>query len=107
VLNMRDCFYCGKPLAGMSHLARKCRDCKVQVRRKQGRCNMLVRRAVLRGELPNVRTMKCVDCGARGWYWEHRNYDEPLKVDPVCEPCNRKRGLALCPSVSADVAKAA
>lgn len=60
-----------------------------------------VRRAVIRGELPNLKatTVICVDCKVRrATNYEHRDYGKPLEVDPVCRSCNLKRGEGLIPS---------
>lgn len=37
----------------------------------------------------------CVDCGDPATGYDHRDYRKPLEVDPVCNPCNRRRGVAL------------
>lgn len=36
----------------------------------------------------------CVDCGKVAKHYDHRNYSEPHRVDPVCISCNLKRGPA-------------
>jgi hypothetical protein len=54
-----------------------------------------VNRAIKFGKLPNLKTnnILCVDCKKqRATDYEHRDYDEPLKVDPVCRSCNHLRG---------------
>ena len=51
--------------------------------------------AVRRGDLPSIWTQKCVDCGRRASDYDHRDYGKPLKVEPVCNECNIKRGPAL------------
>jgi hypothetical protein len=38
--------------------------------------------------------VRCVDCGAPATDYDHRNYDKPLDVDPVCHKCNCRRGPA-------------
>lgn len=48
--------------------------------------------AVRLRKIPHPSTLKCVDCGAKANSYDHRDYKKPLKVDPVCMPCNRKRG---------------
>jgi len=37
---------------------------------------------------------KCVDCGEEAESYDHRDYFEPLKVEPVCIRCNTLRGPA-------------
>lgn len=64
-----------------------------------------VQDAIARGRLPRVNTryracfeeiqpIPCVDCGEQSQCYDHRDYLEPLSVDPVCGPCNYRRGLA-------------
>lgn len=42
-----------------------------------------------------ANTYRCVDCGSWASGWEHRDYSEPLKVEPTCSRCNFKRGPAV------------
>lgn len=53
-----------------------------------------VNKAVKNGDLPHIRTQICVDCGAQARHYDHRDYDKPLIVEPVCVSCNLKRGKA-------------
>lgn len=39
--------------------------------------------------------ISCVDCGDQAIQYDHRDYNKPLKVKPVCRSCNRKRGKAI------------
>lgn len=63
---------------------------------------MYVRKAVARGILPDLRNrdIACVDCGDVATVYEHRSYSRPLDVEPVCRPCNGKRGTAHWPSAA-------
>lgn len=65
-------------------------------RRLQRRAVALVSGEVRNGRLPRLYTTPtpCVDCGRRALVYEHRDYARPLDVDPVCDPCNRRRGPA-------------
>jgi hypothetical protein len=54
-----------------------------------------VSKAVLRGELPPVKTLACTDCGAPARDYDHRDYSKPLAVEPTCRSCNLKRGPAV------------
>ena len=49
------------------------------------------------GELKRLSAefVACVDCGARASCYDHRDYNKPLDVDPVCRSCNYKRGPAI------------
>lgn len=56
-----------------------------------------VRKAVLDGELPNLKTQEvvCSNCkNARATQYDHRDYNKPLQVAPVCASCNGKLGKA-------------
>lgn len=54
-------------------------------------------RAISAGRLLTFRNahIKCVDCGNKAYHYEHRSYNHPEIVEPVCRKCNRKRGKAL------------
>lgn len=54
--------------------------------------------AVKTGKLINLKEnyVACVDCKKiRATEWEHRNYNKPLDVEPVCHSCNLQRGSAM------------
>jgi hypothetical protein len=36
----------------------------------------------------------CRDCGKRATQYDHRDYNKPLEVEPVCQSCNLLRGHA-------------
>lgn len=59
-----------------------------------GRAHRTVVKAMRNGDLPPLG-IKCVDCGGLATEWDHRDYNDPLRVDPVCRSCNCKRGEAL------------
>ena len=46
------------------------------------------------GELQPV-SGPCMDCGKPATCYDHRDYNHPLAVDPVCRSCNGKRGPGL------------
>lgn len=70
-----------------------CDDCQ------RGSCpaavEATVSRAVRLGILAPVRTQKCMDCGAQARQYDHRDYNLPLTVAPVCHRCNQARGPAV------------
>lgn len=53
-----------------------------------------VYRARAAGELPPASSLACVDCGAQAAGYDHRDYNAPLAVEPVCRKCNSRRGAA-------------
>lgn len=72
-----------------------CFECAEQHGREQRRAIAQVAAAIKRGHLPKPTETACADCGAPAKQYDHRDYTEPLAVDPVCIPCNYKRGPAL------------
>lgn len=59
------------------------------------RAALLVARAVALKQLPSPRGLRCVDCGGEAIEYEHRDYNRPLDVQPVCRRCNLHRGPAV------------
>jgi hypothetical protein len=53
-----------------------------------------VKQAIRDGRLKPIAGQVCVDCGRPAYAYEHRNYNRPLAVEPVCQPCNYRRGRA-------------
>lgn len=53
--------------------------------------------AVKKGLMPHVKMLVCVDCGRPAKRYDHRDYNKPLAVDPVCQPCNFRRGHGRLP----------
>lgn len=51
--------------------------------------------AIRDGYLPRPSSLTCLDCGAPAQAYDHRDYNKPLDVEPVCHACNVKRGPAL------------
>jgi hypothetical protein len=47
--------------------------------------------AVRYGFLLPASDFYCVDCGIRAENYDHRDYNKPLDVVPVCRSCNMKR----------------
>ena len=62
-------------------------------RRARGRVQDAIRRRQL-VRLSKVKT-RCTDCNARATQYDHRDYNHPLDVEPVCRSCNRRRGPAV------------
>lgn len=54
-----------------------------------------VRVAIKRGDLKPIRDCICADCGAPAWCYDHRDYNRPLDVEPVCRTDNLRRGPGL------------
>lgn len=64
---------------------------------QQWACNQ-VKMAIERGEIPALNGsagfIACADCGERAEQYDHRDYEKPLDVQPVCRKCNLRRGPA-------------
>lgn len=72
-----------------------CYECQGQRAIEQDRAIKAVGAAVKRGFLPRAAECVCEDCNAPAQHYDHRDYTEPLEVDPVCARCNTRRGPAL------------
>jgi hypothetical protein len=58
-----------------------------------GYAHSAIQQAVMQGKLAALDgSIACVDCGAPATNYDHRDYAKPLDVEPVCWPCNVKRG---------------
>lgn len=68
----------------------------------QRRSHTLVKAAVKRGLLPNLKSGEyaCADCGSVAHEYDHRDYGRPFDVVPVCRSCNKQRGTALWPDAA-------
>ena len=61
----------------------------------QAFCGYEVSKAIARGDLEKPALFKCEDCGKRASEYDHRDYNKPLDVVPVCRSCNHWRGPAI------------
>lgn len=61
----------------------------------QSYCAALVNKAVRKGLLPRANTARCADCDSQAQCYDHRNYNHPLAVQPVCRLCNARRKTAI------------
>lgn len=78
---------------------RHCDDCRYEYRILQGKICNKVSKAIRAGKLAPIHTLQCVDCAALGKktsaeVYDHRSYDAPLVVEPVCKSHNAIRGGA-------------
>lgn len=82
-----------------------CDECQSEMKKRrsilrgQEAAKVCVAKATKRGMLPRVRFNKgeawCRDCGFYASSYDHRDYNKPLAVDPVCWECNVLRGPAV------------
>ena len=59
------------------------------------RAQALVQIEISRGAIPHPKSLRCVDCDAPAVEYEHRDYNRPLHIEPICRSCNLKRGPAI------------
>ena len=101
------CHICGRPNHRKGTCGR-CQNSRYEEMRAQRR---VFNNAIRRGALPDLSSVKinCVDCekysqkNPEGWKnkdltaseWDHRDWREPLKVEPVCRMHNARRGRAM------------
>lgn len=73
----------------------RCLTCTTRhnLRRRAG---ALVAGAIRRGDIQSPHEFPCADCGCNNdgdlMVYDHRDYEDPLKVEPVCQGCNVRRG---------------
>jgi hypothetical protein len=60
-----------------------------------GHATAEVAKAVRKGLIPPAKALLCTDCGKQASDYDHRDYNTPLAVEPVCRSCNKKRGPAV------------
>jgi hypothetical protein len=89
---IKKCMYCAAMFTGHFSAMRICGDCNKQRIKARSKALSAVAKAIREGKMERADTKYCVDCGAFATVHDHRNYLEPLKVDPVCTSCNQKRG---------------
>lgn len=87
------CIACGFNL-GVRDTKRSlfCFTCARQANKASHLASSLVKKAIRRGELKPPRSLKCVDCKSRADVYDHRSYERPLEIEPVCFGCNVRRG---------------
>lgn len=98
-----ECVECGKVEAvsggGSNYRCGPCRGGFMQLGPRAGMGKLYaakqVSRAVRLKELPPASACECVDCGGRAKHYDHRDYNKPLDVEPVCHGCNLRRGPAI------------
>lgn len=91
---MKTCYQCGVEIR--SNTFHYCERCQLPCFRIKEAAHQVVKSAVVDGRLQSLsqNLVECVDCGDRASQYEHRNYERPLDVEPVCRKCNKARGKA-------------
>ncbi len=92
----KPCAYCSRPLPDVCRKNdRYCPHCKPVAHMLRDSAIKKVYDAIRAGKLPPVSLSTCDDCGAPATIYDHRSYDKPLDVRPVCARCNVLRGPAI------------
>lgn len=90
------CNVCNKQILHRHHLAKLCFDCSNgDYGLGRSRAHAAVSKALKSGQLRYANEFGCVDCGNLAECYDHRDYNKPLEVEPVCRKCNFRRGLAI------------
>jgi hypothetical protein len=91
------CRICNVEIIGRDARAKNCWLCSDSYGTVNGARKAIaaVAKAVKKGILPSVKTLICVDCGKPSECYDHRDYNKPLDVVPVCRKCNFRRGAAI------------
>lgn len=91
------CFGCGDtgPRARRKLAGRFCDRCSPVYRAIGREAKRTFSRAQRAGLIPDVTWRACVDCGAPARHNDHRDYLQPLVVEPTCHRCNLLRGPGI------------
>lgn len=55
-----------------------------------------VQTAIKTGKIKKLDgSIECIDCKGVATSYDHRDYREPLIVEPVCVRCNKRRGNSV------------
>lgn len=92
------CAMCGKRVPdNRIFVSRYCSsECSFESVSQSVKATNIVKSAIKRGVMkPISEETTCVDCGKPAHDYDHRDYNKPLDVDPVCRGCNIRRGPAI------------
>ncbi len=92
---LKNCIVCQNVIKDRHGNARKCLFCDYAYGYGRNKAHGIVHKAVKEGKLEPPTNFSCVDCGLKAIFYEHRDYNKPLEVVPICRLCNIKRGSAI------------
>jgi hypothetical protein len=92
-----NCLHCGADISHRYNNATHCFPCLNSWADRVGAraAYKQVNRAIRAGDIPKPTDLNCADCGGPARDYDHRDYNKPLEVDPVCRSCNKLRGPAI------------
>ena len=93
----RTCKNCNCSIANRDVAAKLCFPCLHAWGKRSGatKAHARVHAAISKGLLTKASNCLCVDCGKQARDYDHRDYNKPLDVQPVCRRCNKLRGPAI------------
>ena len=102
----RFCEACGSDITSRPTISVFCLDCyderqkifqrlHAQKRKLRAKAHAQVAAAIKDGHIHRLDgSVDCTDCGKPAAHYDHRDYNRPLEVEPVCASCNLQRGPA-------------
>jgi ribosomal protein S27E len=92
---IKACRVCANEIVDRHHAAKLCFSCADHSKNGGFKAHRKVKKAIELGILASVKDLKCLDCGNQAEIYDHKDYNKPLEVEPVCRSCNRNRGSAI------------
>jgi hypothetical protein len=106
---MNICQQCGADISDRHYHAKFCFPCNTarqrfstamsssrsQLQIKHKAIRKITAAAVRAGFLQHPSDLDCMDCGKPAECYDHRDYNMPLEVQPVCCSCNSARGAGV------------
>lgn len=89
-----ECSLCKQEYTANTFLQMHCPTCRELWGKLSSSAVAQVTKAKKNGELPLPNTLNCIDCGKQAYGYDHRDYEKPLDVVPICRSCNWHRGPA-------------
>jgi len=89
------CHVCENLILEPGWLSTACYLCGPGYELGKNRAHSAVHQAIKKGKLKPVSEHNCVDCGKKAKFYDHRDYNKPLDVVPVCHSCNGLRGHGI------------
>jgi hypothetical protein len=90
------CPSCKREFAKIANQTR-CRPCSELVDYWRQWAYRKITKAIKNSRLYPPKMLNCTDCGRPATGYDHRDYERPLAVEPICTQCNLKRGVAKFP----------
>lgn len=90
-----NCRRCGTPTKRVSQCHTDfCFQCANEHYKEASIASRAIAKQIRCGDRKPAAEHVCVDCARPARDRDHRDYLRPLDVEPVCRPCNQRRGPA-------------